>query len=689
MALITVAFAGTGVSQQATFNLGPPNTGTSMVEGLVTDDEGRPLMQAYVAIFGADLGGARSVLTNEEGRFVIRDLPPGAFTLAGSKPGYATWELGQALAGNAGTKLNVQAGARVTANVILPRTARISGMVHGVDGQPANGISINVYNAALTSAPQPGRNVNSYAPAREGQFTLIDLPPGSYIIEAAGTFAPATRDRSAARVVTVAPGQEIGGIEIQVQPAPPPAPRAVAAPPIGVPPGMPLIPGGRAMPPGGAGANPGSTPPVARGSSSISGVVLDANNQPVAGVEVRALTQFTRNGVQQPVSSGMAATTDAGGVYHLTGRPPGAYQVAVLAYSGLVGGVSSASAARVPPATIGADGLKMAYTTTYFPSATRPADAQMIALAEREDRVGIDIRLQRAKAADVSGRIQSNFGGPGATVMLMPADVVDQLGGANVRRAAPDRDARFTFADVTAGRYVLVTNGPSGSARVPVEVTGAPMAEIVLAPAGRVSVRGSLQLEGIAASDAELAQVRVRLDPEVLEIGAVSTASSVSAQGTFVVPASPGRYRLHVIAPAGWVQVSGRLNDQESLDAAVEITGDVTGALVILAANATELLGTVRDAKGQPTTATVVIFPADQAVTSDPGRRLHVVRAQDGGFNLTGLPPGKYWAAVGDADMVPGRPVDRARLAPLVIRGVAFELKAGEHRSVQILWSPL
>jgi Carboxypeptidase regulatory-like domain len=118
-----------------------------------------------------------------------------------------------------------------------------------------------------------------------------------------------------------------------------------------------------------------SRPPLPTGIGSISGVVLDANNQPVPGAEVRALIALTRDGVRQLVSTGPTATTDATGTYHLTGRQPGTYQIVAVSYSSTPGAGLN-TPARLPAATVNVDGTKVAYVTTYFPAASEPAGAQ-------------------------------------------------------------------------------------------------------------------------------------------------------------------------------------------------------------------------------------------------------------------------------------------------------------------------
>src|SRR5262245_41155406 len=69
-------------------------TGNSRVSGRITGSNGLPLRQAMVRINGA--GAARSTTTDPDGRYDLRDLPAGRFTLGVTKDGYLGLSYGQA-----------------------------------------------------------------------------------------------------------------------------------------------------------------------------------------------------------------------------------------------------------------------------------------------------------------------------------------------------------------------------------------------------------------------------------------------------------------------------------------------------------------------------------------------------------------------------------------------------------------
>jgi len=73
----------------------PPQTGTAVIRGrILAGDTGRPLRRAQITLTG---GGAppRNVSTNVQGRYEIKDLPAGRYTLSVRRSGYLSLQYGQ------------------------------------------------------------------------------------------------------------------------------------------------------------------------------------------------------------------------------------------------------------------------------------------------------------------------------------------------------------------------------------------------------------------------------------------------------------------------------------------------------------------------------------------------------------------------------------------------------------------
>ncbi len=87
---------------------------TGSVQGTVADEAGAVIPGAAVEIKNLDTNAARTLATDEGGRFVFLQLQPGRYTLTASKQGYATVEQ-QNLSVNVGQTINLNLGLKVSA----------------------------------------------------------------------------------------------------------------------------------------------------------------------------------------------------------------------------------------------------------------------------------------------------------------------------------------------------------------------------------------------------------------------------------------------------------------------------------------------------------------------------------------------------------------------------------------------
>ena len=80
--LLVLAFAaGTPAQTQIT---------TGVIQGTVEDEQGATLPGASVEVRNVETNLTRTLTTDEGGRFVFLQLPPGRYTLTASKQGFAT-----------------------------------------------------------------------------------------------------------------------------------------------------------------------------------------------------------------------------------------------------------------------------------------------------------------------------------------------------------------------------------------------------------------------------------------------------------------------------------------------------------------------------------------------------------------------------------------------------------------------
>jgi len=189
--------------------------------------------------------GATSVLTDSQGRFAIRDLDSGRYTVSVAANGYARQDYGMRSSGGQGTPVNLNSGQIVSVGISLLPTGSVSGRVRDNRGQPAVGIQVQVLKTTYNSMGQ--RSFQSAGSSRtddRGEYRLFWVTPGHYYVMAsnfanpnaaivisspnevssdgiAPTFYPGSMDISQAAKIDLKSGADIGGVDVIVsrQPA--------------------------------------------------------------------------------------------------------------------------------------------------------------------------------------------------------------------------------------------------------------------------------------------------------------------------------------------------------------------------------------------------------------------------------------------------------------------------------------
>ena len=215
-------------------------TGTAKLSGRVTSlDTGRPLRRAVVRAFGAELRDGKSVSTDADGRWELREIPAGRLTISVTKGGYVPLSYGQRRPFEAGKTIDVANGATVEKlDVALPRGGAVTGRVVDEFGEAVTGASVSAMRFRYVNGQ---RQLSSSAGTGDttddlGQYRLHGLPPGDYYIAArpaAFTFLGNSEDRSGygqsfypgaisvseAQRLQVAVGQEAQNIVISLVPS--------------------------------------------------------------------------------------------------------------------------------------------------------------------------------------------------------------------------------------------------------------------------------------------------------------------------------------------------------------------------------------------------------------------------------------------------------------------------------------
>lgn len=218
--------------------------GTAVVRGtVVAADTGAPLRRVLVRASAPEAQDMKAATTDDQGRFEIKELVGGRYTISAQKTGYVTLAFGQRRVGERGTLVEVPAGQTVEKVAIaLPRGGVITGRVSDEFGEPLAEAMVQVQRYRYMPG---GRRLMPMGRGDmtddQGSFRLYGLEPGEYVVSAtvrnaspvmmadgrlapdsgqgyAPTYYPGTPSQQEAQRVTVAPGQEVSGISFALTP---------------------------------------------------------------------------------------------------------------------------------------------------------------------------------------------------------------------------------------------------------------------------------------------------------------------------------------------------------------------------------------------------------------------------------------------------------------------------------------
>ncbi len=217
----------------------PQPTGTGVLRGrVVGGDNGGPLRHAVVRLSGIDMREGKMAVTDEQGKWEIRDLPVGRFNLNASKAGYVALDYGQRRPFEQGRPLEL-ADNQVLENVNfnLPKGSVIAGRINDEFGDPVAEVMVmalryRYFNGQrrLVPAGRLGQTDDG------GNFRIFGLSPGDYYLSAtiregmfsendpsnrsgyAPTYYPGTPSSQQAERVTVGLGGEVSGVTFALLP---------------------------------------------------------------------------------------------------------------------------------------------------------------------------------------------------------------------------------------------------------------------------------------------------------------------------------------------------------------------------------------------------------------------------------------------------------------------------------------
>jgi hypothetical protein len=204
---------------------GPQLTvGTASIRGrVVSGGSSTPVRRATVqAAFSSESGRGeppRSVVTDENGSFELRNLPAGRWTLRASRAGFIDQQFGQKSAFASTDPILLAEGQQFVADFRLSRGGAISGRITDEFGDPVAGGTVAAMRLQRTQqGVRLSRTGTSVPTDDNGTYRIYGLPPGQYYVS--------VTDPSAARMqvftfdgnTTVSPdGQQLAIVADRVE----------------------------------------------------------------------------------------------------------------------------------------------------------------------------------------------------------------------------------------------------------------------------------------------------------------------------------------------------------------------------------------------------------------------------------------------------------------------------------------
>lgn len=430
--------------------------------------------------------------------------------------------------------------------------------------------------------------------------------------------------------------------------------------------------------------------------SVIAGRIVDEFGEPVAEAMVAAMRYRYVSGRRRMVPAGRFAQTDDGGHFRIYGLPPGDYYLSATLRQGPMIGLENAD-------NVGS------YAPTYYPGTGSAQQAERVSVGLGAEMSGVTFSLLPVRTVTVTGTVVDSTGRPmaGAFVMLRE-DVrmgegnfmMMMMGGGNRVRD----DGSFVVANVTPGDYVVEARqmmmgpGRRGEDEPEVafttlsvgseDVSGVSLIGTRGTPIrGRITVQPASAVSGVKPSEVAVSAVAQDADAPMVFMGR-EARDGVDADWSFEVTAVQGPVLLRTFRlPAGYSLKAVLVGGQDVTDRGVAFKpGEpVNGVEIVITASSSSLSGGVTGDDGKPVPDyAVVVYSEDREHWGFMSRHIKLARPdQQGGYQVTDLPPGRYLAAAVEA-LETGEESDPALLERLRPLATAFSLAEGEQRALNL-----
>jgi hypothetical protein len=378
------------------------------------------------------------VFTDDQGRFQITDLEPGAYRLYAARNGYTRMEYGQKLMNRPGTILNITAG-QIMKDVTFKLTpaGTITGRIVDELGEPLPGLTVQILRSTYDQNGKRTLQPVSNAKSNDlGEYRVYFVPPGRYFVSALAaapsfdallaaaanpgggantnevvapgyvqTYFPNTTDYTRAAAIEIQPGGEISGMNFTM---------------------------------------------IRQQRFHIKGHVVDITTGKPPQIAQLSLSARNSAVAQNPLDSILGAAVggnnynSADGTFDIRDVAPGSYWLQTLAQ-----GLPPQGAAQNPAGAAAAALASM--STAIQPVEVSGADVDNMAITVGGG-LTIPGRIQ------VEGTPPPAFGFDRIALQLNPANGVVSLGSI-LQIARPGSDGAFSLEKVNAGEYRFAIQG--------------------------------------------------------------------------------------------------------------------------------------------------------------------------------------------------------------------------------------
>lgn len=412
--------------------------------------------------------------------------------------------------------------------------------------------------------------------------------------------------------------------------------------------------------------------------SSISGVVMDEDGDPVPGIQMQAMKPAYQRGKRKLVP-GPSAITDKDGRYRLSGLVGGQYTV-------VTNSVNRQAIKIHPEAVAGEPQQQYSYGVQYYPGAARADAATLITVQPGQELSQIDLRLQARPAVSIGGRIivPANAG----SVKEVSVRIMSQGLGGRMMMGTGAAPPEYIFGgpQLAPGSYVVVAqasiDGKQYRGSQAVELGSQSIHDLAIPIEATIDLAGSVSVVGLDASKQGVSVVSLTPGDDI-PWNAPPLRANVSKDGSFKIPGVPaGIWDINVTIPEGGYIKSMLLGDADVLTEDMTIRPSTTEPLkIVLSTHAAKLEGSVFQGD-EPVPATVVLAP-EAKLRHVLGFYRTVSADEKGHFEINRARPGEYRLFAFE-ELDQGSIQDPDFLKPFEKFGLPVTLREGSNESQKL-----